>query len=95
MLLQIAYLWSNENEVRVISNELSRPKAVLTGLLKGWRVRSLGGLWWIINILHDPKHLKLGELWYYALLRPCRMFRLNRVILSLGFGFLGSRVTTG
>ena len=32
---------------------------------------------WILNILHDPKYPKPWELWYYTMLRSCRIFRIN------------------
>ena len=38
------------------------------------------GLWpirWILKILHDPKFLIRWELWYYGIVRSCRIVNIN------------------
>ena len=32
---------------------------------------------WILKILHDPKYLIHWELWYYSILRSCRILSIN------------------
>ena len=34
----------------------------------------LGMLQWILKIIHDPEYLTHWELWYYGILRSCRIF---------------------
>ena len=44
---------------------------------------------WIRKILHDPKYPIQWELWYYSILRSCKIFRINsRAYFEQGLGGL-------
>ena len=36
-------------------------------------------IWWIVKILHDPEYLIPWELYYYSILRSCRIFSINSI----------------
>ena len=74
-----------------------------------WGLEFLGlGFWglgggvlrWILKCLQDPKYLIPWELWYYSILRSCRIFSINNILTapilridySISWFILGSRV---